>query len=67
MIATDPANDLALVRIEAEGLDVATFADPDDVRVGDEVVAIGYALDLDGDPSVTLGVVSALGRNAQHA
>jgi S1-C subfamily serine protease len=62
VIATDPANDLALVRIEAEGLDVATFADPDDVRVGDEVVAIGYALDLDGDPSVTLGVVSAVGR-----
>lgn len=62
VIATDPANDLALIRIDAEGLDAATFADPDDIRVGDEVVAIGYALDLDGDPSVTLGVVSALGR-----
>jgi putative serine protease PepD len=62
VIATDPSNDLALVRIDADGLDVATFADPDDVRVGDQVVAIGYALDLDGDPSVTVGVISALDR-----
>jgi len=32
------------------------------VRLGDEVVAIGFALGLDGDPSVTLGIVSALDR-----
>jgi putative serine protease PepD len=62
VVASDPANDVALVRIDAEGLDVATFADPGDVRVGDGVVAIGYALDLDGDPSVTVGIVSALDR-----
>jgi putative serine protease PepD len=62
VIATDPANDLALVRIDVDGLDVATFADPADVQVGDQVVAIGYALDLDGDPTVTVGVVSALDR-----
>ena len=40
----------------------ATFADPDSVRLGDEVIAIGFALGLDGDPSVTLGIVSALDR-----
>lgn len=62
VIAVDAPNDLALVRIDADGLDAATFADPDDIQVGDEVVAVGYALDLDGDPSVTRGVVSALGR-----
>jgi S1-C subfamily serine protease len=62
VIATDPANDLALVRIDVHGLDVATFASPTDVHVGDQVVAIGYALDLDGDPTVTVGVVSALDR-----
>ncbi len=62
VIAVDAPNDLALVRIDADDLDVAVFADPDDIRVGDEVVAVGYALDLDGDPSVTRGVVSALGR-----
>lgn len=63
VIAVDLANDLALVRIQADGLTPAVFAAPDDVRVGDEVVAVGYALDLDGDPSVTRGVVSALDRS----
>jgi len=62
VIARDPANDLALLRVDAGGLSPATFAQPDDVLVGDQVVAIGYALDLDGDPSVTLGIVSALDR-----
>ncbi len=62
VVAVDASNDLALVRIDASGLSPATFADPDDIRVGDDVVAIGYALDLDGDPSVTRGVVSALDR-----
>jgi putative serine protease PepD len=62
VVAVDASNDLALVRIDATGLAAATFADPADIRVGDEVVAIGYALDLDGDPSVTRGVVSALDR-----
>jgi S1-C subfamily serine protease len=62
VIATDASNDLALIRIDAEGLTPVTFAAPGDVRVGDEVIAIGFALDLDGDPSVTKGVVSALDR-----
>jgi S1-C subfamily serine protease len=62
VVAVDASNDLALVRIDATGLAAATFADPADIRVGDDVVAIGYALDLDGDPSVTRGVVSALDR-----
>lgn len=62
VLATDPANDLALLRIDADGLQAATFSEPDDVLVGDQVVAVGYALDLDGDPSVTLGIVSALDR-----
>ena len=39
-----------------------TFAPTADVALGDEVLAIGFALDLDGDPSVTLGIVSALDR-----
>ncbi len=62
VVASDPGNDLALLRIDAEGLQPVTFADPDSVRLGDEVVAIGYALDLDGAPTVTLGIVSALHR-----
>lgn len=62
VIASDKANDLALIRIDADGLTAATFAAVGNVRIGDEVVAIGYALDLDGDPSVTRGIVSALDR-----
>lgn len=62
ILATDPSNDLALLKVDIEGLTPAVLADPDNVRVGDEVVAIGFALDLDGEPSVTLGIVSALNR-----
>jgi len=62
VVAADPSRDLALLRVDETGLSPATFAAPDDIRLGDEVLAIGYALDLDGDPTVTLGIVSALHR-----
>jgi len=62
VLATDVSNDLALLQVDVDGLTPATLADPATVRVGDEVVAIGYALDLDGEASVTLGIVSALDR-----
>lgn len=64
VVASDPSRDLALLRIDADGLLPATFADPGDIRVGDGVVAVGYALGLDGDPSVTAGIVSALDRTS---
>jgi S1-C subfamily serine protease len=62
LLAADKGNDLALLRMSGSGFAAATFADPDSIRIGDEVVAIGFALGLDGDPSVTLGIVSALDR-----
>jgi len=62
LLAVDTGNDLALLRVDVEGLRPATFAAPGSTRLGDEVVAIGYALSLDGAPSVTLGIVSALNR-----
>ena len=62
LLAADAGNDLALLRMSGDGFAAATFADPDSVHLGDEVVAIGFALGLDGDPSVTLGIVSALDR-----
>jgi putative serine protease PepD len=61
-VAVDAGNDLALLHIDADGLVPADFAPPGEVAIGDEVVAIGFALDLDGDPTVTLGIVSALDR-----
>lgn len=62
VVIADTGRDLALLRVKATGLHPAQFAAPDDVRIGDEVLAIGYALDLDGDPTVTLGIVSSLDR-----
>jgi putative serine protease PepD len=62
LLAADEGNDLALLRMAGDDYVPATFADPQSTRIGDEVVAIGFALDLDGDPSVTLGIVSALER-----
>ncbi|HSH11500.1 MAG TPA: trypsin-like peptidase domain-containing protein [Ilumatobacter sp.] len=65
LLASDPGNDLALLRISGTGFVPATFATPGSVQIGDEVVAIGFALDLDGAPSVTLGIVSAIERTIQ--
>jgi len=63
VVAVDPPNDLALLRVDVDReLQPVTFADPADIRIGDEVIAIGYALDLGGDPTVTAGIVSALNR-----
>ena len=62
VLASDPGNDLALLKIEGVGFKPAVFAQVGSARVGDPVVAIGYALDLDGGPSVTSGIISALRR-----
>jgi len=64
VLASDAGRDLALLRIDATGLQPATFAAADDIRVGDPVLAVGFALALDGDPSVTQGIVSALDRTS---
>lgn len=63
LVAIDIGNDLALLRIAGTGFPAARFADPASIAIGDEVVAIGFALGLDGQPSVTLGIVSALDRS----
>ncbi len=67
LLASDRGNDLALLRMSGEGFEAATFADPGSVRLGDEALAIGFALGLDGAPSVTLGIVSALDRTISQA
>jgi putative serine protease PepD len=62
LVASDVGNDLALLRIDADDLVPVEFAPPGEIALGDPVVAIGFALDLDGEPSVTQGIVSALDR-----
>ena len=66
VLAKDVGNDLALLKIDATGLTPAVFADPESIGVGDEVVAVGFALDLDGGPTVTRGIISALNRTIEN-
>ena len=66
VLSEDESNDLALLKLRNQsGLTPAVFADPDSISVGDSVVAVGYALALDGGPSVTSGIISALNRTLQ--
>ena len=65
ILASDLGNDLALIKVDVTGLIAATFAKPGSVQIGDTVVAIGYALALDGGPTVTSGIVSALKRTIE--
>nr|WSX51124.1 trypsin-like peptidase domain-containing protein [Streptomyces sp. NBC_00974] len=61
IVGTDPAKDLALIKLEgAGGLKAAGLGDSDKLKVGDEVVAIGSPDRLTG--TVTSGIVSALNR-----
>ncbi|MFI6991947.1 S1C family serine protease [Nonomuraea wenchangensis] len=61
VVGTDPATDLAVIRAEGvSGLAKATLGDSDQLKVGDDVLAVGSPLGLDG--TVTAGIVSALDR-----
>ena len=62
VVGRDALSDLAVLRVPAKNLPSVPFADPARLRVGQWVVAIGNALDLPGGPTVTVGVISALGR-----
>ncbi|MEP7215044.1 MAG: trypsin-like peptidase domain-containing protein [Anaerolineaceae bacterium] len=66
VVGTDSRSDQALVKIEATGLRALKIGSLDEVQVGQDVVAIGYALDLKGGEgpsySVTRGIVSAKNR-----
>jgi serine protease Do len=62
VIGGDPDADLAVLDIEAEGLPTVPLGQSGGLRLGEPVVALGFALALAGGPSVTSGIVSALGR-----
>jgi serine protease Do len=62
IVGRDQPTDLAVLQIDATGLTPATFGNSDNLVVGQDVVAIGFALDLKGGPTVTRGVLSAKGR-----
>jgi serine protease Do len=62
VLGRDPTTDIAVIRVDATGLAAATLGDSDKLVVGDDVVAIGNALALEGGPTVTRGIVSAKDR-----
>lgn len=61
VIGTDPKTDVAVIKIEAGNLPTLTLADSDKLRVGDVVFAVGNPLGV--GQTVTMGIVSAKGRN----
>jgi putative serine protease PepD len=66
VVASDTSADIAVVHVDdASGLTPATFGNSDAVQVGDQVIAVGNALALEGGLTVTEGIVSALDRSIQ--
>ena len=61
VVGTDPTTDLALLKIDTEGLKALSFVNSDDVEVGEWVLAIGNPFSLNS--TVTAGIVSAKARN----
>ena len=62
VIGTDPQTDVAVLKIEAKGLTPITLGDSEHLEVGDIVLAVGNPFGV--GQSVSLGIVSALGRNS---
>jgi len=62
LIGRDTVTDLAILKITAKDLEYLRIGDSDNLRVGEWVIAIGNALALKGGPTVTIGIISALGR-----
>ena len=66
LVGSDPHSDLALLRISATRLPSMRLGDSSKLTVGEPVVAIGNAMWIEGGPSVTAGIVSALNRSMEQ-
>jgi putative serine protease PepD len=65
LVGSDPLTDLAIVRVPTTDLVPIALGSTDDLVVGSPAIAIGSPLGLEGGPSLSVGVVSALGREVQ--
>ena len=63
IVGTDPEDDLAVIRVNTTGLQALPMGNINDARVGDWVVAMGNAVGLGREPTVTIGIISALERS----
>jgi serine protease DegQ len=64
LVGSDPETDLAVVRIEMDKLPVVAMGQVEQAKVGDVVLAIGNPFGV--GQTVTMGIISALGRNNLH-
>ncbi|MBU1494135.1 MAG: trypsin-like peptidase domain-containing protein [Actinobacteria bacterium] len=65
ILGEDALTDLAVIRIHASGLTAIELGSTESMSIGDTAIAIGSPLGLEGGPSVTVGVISAFGREVQ--
>ena len=63
VVGTDPATDLAVLKIDRTGLPAASFSDSERLQVGELAIAVGNPLGLSFQQTVTVGVISALDRS----
>ncbi len=62
LIGADCEHDIAVLKVDASGLASVQLGDSSTLQLGQEVVALGYALALEGGPTVTDGIISSLDR-----
>ena len=67
LVGGDRFTDLALLKIDGTGLAAVALGDSSRLAVGETVIAIGSPLWIEGGPTVTVGVVSALGRSMEQS
>jgi len=65
IVKADSSGDMAVLKIDANGLTTLPLGVSSQVLAGESVVAIGYALGLEGSPTVTTGIVSSTSRTIQ--
>src|SRR5881398_3325601 len=63
VVGGDEETDIAVVRVDGKGFHAADYANSDELKVGQPVLAIGNPLGLPDGPTVTSGVISSLRRN----
>ena len=63
IVGTDAEDDLAVIKVKTTGLQALPMGNINDARVGDWVIAMGNAVGLGREPTVTIGIISALERS----
>lgn len=59
IVDSDPIRDLAIVKIDSSNLPIASLGDSNNLLLGQDIIAIGYPLDLPGSATVSKGIISA--------